>query len=77
MLFRSNFGCDYDRTLMAWNANFQSQRAAMETRHGRRFCRMWEYYLLQNAAAFRCRHISVGQIVLSPRGVRGGYTAVR
>ena len=38
---------------------------------------MWEYYLLQNAAAFRCRHISVGQFVLSPHGVGGVYQAVR
>jgi cyclopropane-fatty-acyl-phospholipid synthase len=72
-----NFGADYDRTLMAWNANFQSHRAEMKQRHGERFCRMWEYYLLQNAAAFRCRHISVGQFVLSPFGVRGGYETVR
>lgn len=72
-----NFGTDYDRTLMAWNANFQSRRATLAACHGERFCRMWEYYLLQNAAAFRCRHINVGQLVLSPRGLRGGYETVR
>jgi cyclopropane-fatty-acyl-phospholipid synthase len=38
---------------------------------------MWEYYLLQNAGAFRCRHISVGQLVLTPYGLRGGYKAIR
>ena len=72
-----NFGADYDRTLMAWNTNFQSHRAELTRRHGERFCRMWEYYLLQNAAAFRCRRISVGQLVLSPSGCRGGYHSVR
>jgi cyclopropane-fatty-acyl-phospholipid synthase len=72
-----NFGADYDKTLMAWNANFQSRRGEMAARHGERFCRMWEYYLQQNAAAFRCRHISVGQLVLTPHGLRGGYQAVR
>jgi cyclopropane-fatty-acyl-phospholipid synthase len=72
-----NFGADYDRTLMAWNANFQARRGEMAARHGDRFCRMWEYYLLQNAAAFRCRHINVGQLVLTPQGLRGGYEAVR
>ncbi len=72
-----NFGPDYDKTLMAWNANFQSHRAEMERKHGDRFCRMWEYYLLQSAGAFRCRHISVAQLVLSPNGVRGGYETVR
>jgi cyclopropane-fatty-acyl-phospholipid synthase len=72
-----NFGPYYDRTLMAWNENFQSRRAELAQRHGERFCRMWEYYLLQSAAAFRCRHISVGQLVLSPQGLRGGYQAIR
>jgi cyclopropane-fatty-acyl-phospholipid synthase len=72
-----NFGPDYDKTLMAWNRNFQSNRERMAALHGERFCRMWEYYLLQNAAAFRCRHINVGQLVLSPCGVRGGYQTVR
>jgi cyclopropane-fatty-acyl-phospholipid synthase len=72
-----NFGADYDKTLMAWNANFQSRRVEMAARHGDRFCRMWEYYLLQNAGAFRCRHISVGQLVLTPHGLRGGYEPVR
>ncbi len=72
-----NFGTYYDNTLMAWNDKFQSHRAEMAAKHGERFCRMWEYYLLQCAAAFRCRRISVGQFVLSPKGVRGGYEAVR
>jgi cyclopropane-fatty-acyl-phospholipid synthase len=68
---------DYDKTLMAWNENFQTHRTEMDGKHGDRFCRMWEYYLLQNAAAFRCRYISVGQFVLSPLGSRAGYQAVR
>lgn len=72
-----NFGIFYDRTLMAWNEKFQENRHEMARRHGDRFCRMWEYYLLQNAGAFRSRHISVGQFVLSPHGVRGGYQSVR
>jgi cyclopropane-fatty-acyl-phospholipid synthase len=72
-----NFGIFYDRTLMAWNENFQSHRDTMVSRHGERFCRMWQYYLLQSAGAFRCRHISVGQFVLSPHGVRAGYQSVR
>ncbi len=72
-----NFGPYYDRTLMAWNEKFQANRARMAERHGERFCRMWEYYLLQSAGAFRSRHISVGQFVLSPNGVRAGYETVR
>jgi cyclopropane-fatty-acyl-phospholipid synthase len=72
-----NFGGHYDKTLMAWNDKFQSNRSEIARKHGDRFCRMWEYYLLQNAGAFRSRHISVGQFVLSPKGVRGGYETIR
>jgi cyclopropane-fatty-acyl-phospholipid synthase len=72
-----NFGIYYDTTLMAWNAKFQTHRADLANKYGERFCRMWEYYLLQCAGAFRARHISVGQIVLSPNGVRGGYNSIR
>jgi cyclopropane-fatty-acyl-phospholipid synthase len=72
-----NFRADYDKTLMAWDAKFQKSRAAIAAKHGERFCRMWEYYLRSCAGAFRSREISVGQLVLSPRGVRGGYRTVR
>jgi cyclopropane-fatty-acyl-phospholipid synthase len=78
-----NFGADYDKTLMAWNAKFQSNRTAIaelmnrKGHDGERFCRMWEYYLLSCAGGFRSREISVGQFVLSPRGVPGGYRSVR
>jgi len=78
-----NFGPDYDKTLMAWNEKFQSNREAVSAlmsrrgADGERFCRMWEYYLLSCAGGFRSREISVGQMVLSPKGVRGGYLTVR
>lgn len=72
-----SFGAHYDQTLMAWNGKFQSNRNAIAGKHGERFCRMWEYYLLQNAGAFRARHINAGQFVLSPKGIRGGYDIVR
>jgi cyclopropane-fatty-acyl-phospholipid synthase len=72
-----SLGVDYDKTLMAWNAKFQSNRAEIERKYDRRFCRMWEYFFLETAGAFRCRHIGVGQIVLSPNGRRGGYQSIR
>jgi cyclopropane-fatty-acyl-phospholipid synthase len=78
-----NFGVYYDRTLMAWNDKFQGNRAAIAALMGKRgvdgerFCRMWEYYLLCCAGGFRSRVISVGQYVLSPRGVKGGYQWAR
>jgi cyclopropane-fatty-acyl-phospholipid synthase len=72
-----NFGSDYDRTLLAWNANVERHREELEARLGPRFLRMWRYYLLSCAGAFRARHNNVWQIVLSPRGVPGGYRAPR
>lgn len=70
-----NFGADYDRTLMAWNEKFQRHRGDIAAKLGEEFCRMWEYYLLSCAGGFRARAINVGQFVLSPSGVRGGYRA--
>ncbi|MGH6957438.1 MAG: cyclopropane fatty acyl phospholipid synthase [Caulobacteraceae bacterium] len=68
-----NFGVYYDRTLMAWRENFQSNREAISAKYGERFCRMWDYYLLCCAGGFRSRQISVGQFVLSPKGAPGGF----
>jgi cyclopropane-fatty-acyl-phospholipid synthase len=34
---------------------------------------MWRYYLLACAGSFRVRANQLWQIVLSPRGVAGGY----
>jgi cyclopropane-fatty-acyl-phospholipid synthase len=74
-----NFGPDYDKTLMAWANKFATNRAkyAAMPQYGERFCRMWEYYYLCCAAGFRTRDISVGQFVLSPKGVPEGYKTVR
>jgi cyclopropane-fatty-acyl-phospholipid synthase len=68
-----NFGVYYDRTLMAWRANFRRRWDAMAERYGTRFCRMWDYYLASCAGGFRSRRISVGQFVLVPEGVPGGW----
>jgi cyclopropane-fatty-acyl-phospholipid synthase len=72
-----NFGVDYDRTLLAWNANVEKHREELEGRYGARFLRMWRFYLLSCAGAFRARYNNLWQIVLSPRGVIGGYRAPR
>jgi len=68
-----NFGADYDRTLMAWYANFEAAWPKFSDQLGRRFFRMWTYYLLSCAGAFRARDIQLWQWVLSADGVRGGY----
>ena len=68
-----NFGADYDKTLMAWAQRFEEGRNA-----GRFSCsdivnRMFHYYLLTCAGAFRARDIQLWQVALSPEGVEGGY----
>ncbi|MFZ5547377.1 MAG: cyclopropane fatty acyl phospholipid synthase [Pseudomonadota bacterium] len=68
-----NFGADYDRTLMSWYANVEAAWPRFAEQLGERFHRMWTYYLLSCAGAFRARDIQLWQWVLSPLGVRGGY----
>jgi len=68
-----NFGADYDKTLMAWYQNFDESWPSFGNRLGMRFYRMWRYYLLSCAGAFRSRDIQLWQWVLSKDGVRGGY----
>ena len=68
-----NFGADYDRTLMAWHERFEALWPSLRERYGDRFGRMWRYYLLSCAGTFRARSNQLWQVVLSPRGVPGGY----
>ncbi len=72
-----NFGADYDRTLMAWRANFERGWSALRAGYDERFRRMWRFYLSASAAVFRARRDQLWQLVMSPRGVRGGYRAPR
>ena len=71
------FGPYYDRTLMAWRANFDAAWPALGEKYGERFRRMWHFYLGASAANFRARRLQLWQIVFSPRGVPGGYAVVR
>ena len=72
-----NMGADYDPTLMAWCERFERAWPELAPKYGERFRRMWRYYLLQSAGAFRARYMQLWQCVVSPRGVPGGYHAVR
>lgn len=72
-----NFGADYDRTLMAWWENFEHGWPALEEAYGRRFYRMWKYYLMSCAGFFRSRQGQLWQLVLSKRGRSGVYRSVR
>jgi len=71
-----NFGSDYDKTLMAWHANFEANWPAFRGRFDDTFYRMWRYYLLSCAGAFRARELQLWQFVLSKQGVVGGYARV-
>lgn len=72
-----NFGPDYDKTLMAWYNNFNTTWDKLKSSYSPLFYRMWKYYLLSCAGAFRSRSIELWQVVLSKSGVPGGYETVR
>lgn len=72
-----NFGPDYDKTLMAWFNNFDRAWPTLKAKYGERFYRMWKYYLLSCAGAFRARETQLWQIVLTKDGLQGGYQSVR
>lgn len=72
-----NIGPDYDPTLMSWFDNFSAHWHELRGIYDERFFRMWKYYLLSSAGAFRARCLQVWQIVFSKNGIRGGYIPVR
>jgi len=73
-----NFGHDYFPTFMAWNANFQRYVASDGYPHDERFTRMWTYFLKLFGASFKSRiSCQLWQLVLSKRGVPGGYVSIR
>ena len=72
-----NFGTDYDTTLKAWFSNFNANWPKIKEQYGDRFYRMWKYYLLSCAGAFRARSIQLWEVVLSKDGVAGGHETVR
>jgi cyclopropane-fatty-acyl-phospholipid synthase len=63
-----NLGPHYDKTLMAWHSRFQSAWPQLRKKYDERFKRMWEYYLLSCAGAFRARSNEVWQIVFTHYG---------
>jgi cyclopropane-fatty-acyl-phospholipid synthase len=72
-----SFGQYYDPTLMAWHRNFTEGWEKIKDRYGERFFRMWRYYLLCSAAAFRARQNQLWQIVLSPLESSSVYVSTR
>lgn len=72
-----NFSADYDKTLMAWFNNFHNNWDKVKASYSPTFYRMWKFYLLSCAGAFRARQIQLWQVVLSKKGIPGGYHTVR
>lgn len=65
-----NIGPHYDPTLMAWYANFEKGWPELKEKYGESFRRMWRYYLLTSAGAFRSRNQQLWQIVFTRQGTR-------
>jgi cyclopropane-fatty-acyl-phospholipid synthase len=63
-----NFGPHYDKTLMAWHANFEAAWPQLKANYDERFYRMWRYYLLSCAGGFRARNTQLWQIVMTRPG---------
>lgn len=63
-----NFGPEYDKTLMAWHANFEDAWPDLKEKYGERFYRMWRYYLLSSAGSFRSRLNQLWQVVMTKPG---------
>lgn len=72
-----NLGADYDKTLKAWFRNLDVSWRSLRDTCNERLYRVWKYYLLSCAGAFRARKLHLWQVVLSPNGVPGGYSAMR
>jgi cyclopropane-fatty-acyl-phospholipid synthase len=73
-----SFGTDYDKTLMAWYNNFVKNWDKIKNKYSERFFRMWKYFLLSGAGSFRSRRrMQLWQLVLSKKGILGGYQSVR
>ena len=72
-----NFSTDYDKTLMSWYRNFMNSWDKIRSNYDERFYRMWRYFLLSSAGAFRARKNQLWQVILSKNGVEGGYASIR
>jgi len=73
------FGSYYDKTLIAWWRKFDAAWPELKKnpKYDDRFYRMWKYYLLSCAGAFRARKNQLWQLVFSKRKSGIKYTPVR
>jgi cyclopropane-fatty-acyl-phospholipid synthase len=72
-----NIGFNYDATLTSWFKNFDQSWDKLQGLYDKRFYRMWKYYLLSSAGTFRARCLQVWQILLSRKGIPGGFVPIQ
>jgi cyclopropane-fatty-acyl-phospholipid synthase len=72
-----NLGHDYDKTLMAWWANFDSSWSKLSQDISPSFYRLWSYYLLSCAGLFRSGQGQLWQLVLSKASRKPAYRSIR
>jgi cyclopropane-fatty-acyl-phospholipid synthase len=58
------FAADYARTLACWHRGVLEHEAAIEREYGRRFLRMWRYYLAYCECGFSTGSIDLMQLTL-------------
>lgn len=71
-----NLGPDYDPTLLAWCSNVEAAWDDLRE-YDERFRRMWRYYLLSSAAAFRAHSLQLWQLVMRREERTPRYDAAR
>jgi len=71
-----NLGSDYDLTLMEWHHRFNRFWPDIQKNYSESFKRMFDYYLMSCAGAFRARDIQLWQVLFS-RGTEGGMYVYR
>jgi len=72
-----SFGTDYDKTLMAWDENFNRNYENLnQSKYDQKFKRMWNLYIKGCAGCFRAESSQLWQFVFS-KGDFDGYESVR
>lgn len=76
-----NFGYYYYPTLMNWFSNFDKNWKSLTEKYpqkyDKRFYRMWKYYLLSFAGAFKSGNLQLFQVVLSKGNTPEVYQSAR
>jgi len=72
-----NFGTHYDKTLMAWYKKINKNWDKIKIHYDQKFRRMWNYYLLTCAGAFRAHRNQLWQIVFSKIESQIDYESIR